>query len=608
MSKYLETVLGSDLHSKAKPTKAEKAKIKANVRYRNKRLATYAWKSKHTLLLGFLLTGLTIASDLIGPWIVGHIVDTELAEQVGARNPYSFMWILIAYFGSVVLASGFRYGSTWFFQQSSNRISMNIQEDVFSHVQKLPVAYFDKLPAGTVVSRITNDSKAVKVLYDVVLSQLTTAAVYGVAIIVGLIFIDPFLVLIAMIPMPILAFLFFDFKTKSARYNKRFRRGLSQLNANLNETIQGMEQVQAMHQEEQIFDEFSQVNDYVYEQGYKLTKLWSYSAFNATGALQYVVLGLALLYFGYGQITGQYLMPIGTVYIFIDYMIRLFGQIQNAMTRVGDLERANGAADHMFELLNEKPMEVRETKEHCIEGNVEFDDVTFAYIEENVLKNVSFQARSGETLAFVGHTGSGKTTIMNLMFSFYEPQEGSIYLDNEKLIDLDPDSIRNQMALVLQDPFIFTGTLYSNISLGDESISIKAAESALRELGAGQMIDRLPDGMNTAVAEKGKSFSSGERQLISFARAMVRNPKILVLDEATASVDSETESLIQDAIHTLAAGRTTFIIAHRLSTIKHANQILVMDHGKIVERGLHDELIRQKGLYYEMYMHQSNSD
>ncbi len=591
---------------KSKPDKQEKIAIKANNRYRNKRLAQYAWKTKSTLLLGFILTGATIAADLIGPYLIGRIVDKELIVNVGARDFSIFAIMLAVYFGSILLASALRYGSTWFFQQSSNRISMNLQEDVFNHVQKLPVAYFDKLPAGTVVSRITNDSKAVKVLYDVVLSQLTTAGVYGIAIMISLALLNPYLLLFALIPMPILTFLFLDFKIKSAKYNKRFRRGLSQLNANLNENIQGMEQIQAMNQEERIFREFSEINDYVYEQGYKLTKLWSYSAFNATGALQYAVLAVVLLYFGYGQITGSNLIPIGTIYIFIDYMIRLFGQIQNAMTRVGDLERANGAADHMFELLNEKPVEVRETRDAALEGRVCFDNVSFAYIEETVLKHVSFEAKAGETLAFVGHTGSGKTTIMNLMFSFYEPQEGLISFDGQPLTELNPDSIRPQMALVLQDPFIFTGTLYSNISLDDPAISVEAAEKALRELGAGQMIDRLPEGMMTPVAEKGKAFSSGERQLISFARAMVRNPKILVLDEATASIDSETEGIIQEAIQTLASGRTTFIIAHRLSTIRHADQIIVMDRGRIVEQGKHEDLIARKGLYYDMYMHQSS--
>ncbi len=605
MSKDLEARIGADY--KTKLTREERRKIRATASYRNKRLMQYAWRSKTGLLIGFLLTGFTIGADLIGPYVVGLVVDREMVENVGIRSPETFVWMLAFYFGSVLLASAFRYGGTWLFQYSSNKISMNIQEDVFRHVQSLPIAYFDKLPAGTVVSRITNDSKAVKVLYDVVLSQLLTAIVYGLAIVLGLALIDPYLLLIAMIPMPILIFLFFDFKTKSAKYNRRFRRGLSQLNANLNENIQGMEQIQAMNQEEQIFSEFAEINDYVYDQGYKLTKLWSYSAFNATGTLQYVVLGLALLYFGYGQISGRYLMPIGTIYVFIDYMIRLFGQIQNAMTRVGDLERANSAADHMFELLDEPTIEERTTHDATLRGAVRFDEVTFAYVEEKVLKQVSFEAKPGETLAFVGHTGSGKTTIMNLLFHFYEVQEGAIYFDEQNLLELDPDSIRPQMALVLQDPFIFTGTLYSNISLDDESITIEMAEEALRVLGAGQMIDRLQDGMLTEVTEKGKGFSSGERQLISFARAMVRNPKILVLDEATASIDSETEGIIQEAIHKLAQGRTTFIIAHRLSTIRHADQIIVMDHGRIVEQGPHDTLIAQGGLYREMYEHQSRS-
>ncbi|MDD2214046.1 MAG: ABC transporter ATP-binding protein [Oscillospiraceae bacterium] len=585
--------------------KERRAAEQSNRRFRNRRLWHYIKQRRAPLLLGFLLTVGAIGADLLGPWIIGRILDGELVEGVGMRLAKVFIGMLLAFFASNIVGSALRYGSTWFFQKSSNLISWDMQRDVFNHVQQLPVAYFDNLPAGTVVSRITNDTKAVKVLFDVVLSQLTAAVIYGAAIFVSLYWIEPVFIILAALPLPLLLWLIRDFKNKSAAYNRDYRKGLSRLNANLNETIQNMEVVQALNQETRFSQEFKAVNDEVFQQGYNMTKLFSYSAYNATSTLQYVVLGLAMLYFGYGQISGRYLVPIGSVYVFIDYMIKFYGQMQNAMSRIGDLERANGAADHVFELLKEPRKPSWATSPATLRGALSFDQVTFAYKTENVLQAVNFEVEPGQTVAFVGQTGSGKSTIMNLLFHFYEPQAGQICFDGRPLNGLDMDSLRSQMALVLQEPFLFTGTIYSNISLEDPAITREAAEAALREVGGGRLLARLRDGIMSEVREKGSGYSAGERQLISFARALVRRPRILVLDEATANIDSETEHEIQSGIKTLSRGRTTLIIAHRLSTIKDAQQILVLNQGRIVERGTHDDLIAQRGLYYHMYRHQS---
>ncbi|NJP39600.1 ABC transporter ATP-binding protein [Oscillospiraceae bacterium HV4-5-C5C] len=585
--------------------KERRAAEQSNRRFRNRRLWHYIKQRRAPLLLGFVLTVGAIGADLLGPWIIGRILDGELVEGIGMRLASVFIGMLLAYFACNIAGSALRYGSTWFFQKSSNLISWDMQRDVFNHVQQLPVAYFDNLPAGTVVSRITNDTKAVKVLFDVVLSQLATAVIYGAAIFISLYWIEPVFIILAALPLPLLLWLIRDFKNKSAAYNRDYRRGLSRLNANLNETIQNMEVVQTLNQEARFSQEFKTVNDEVYKQGYNMTKLFSYSAYNATSALQYVVLGLAMLYFGYGQISGRYLVPIGSVYVFIDYMIKFYGQMQNAMSRIGDLERANGAADHIFELLKEPLKPSRKTSPAVLRGALSFETVTFAYKTEKVLQAVDFEVEPGQTVAFVGQTGSGKSTIMNLLFHFYEPQAGRICFDGRPLNELDMDSLRSQMALVLQEPFLFTGTIYSNISLNDPAITREAAEAALREVGGGHLLDRLKDGIMSEVREKGNGYSAGERQLISFARALVRRPRILVLDEATANIDSETEHEIQSGIKTLSRGRTTLIIAHRLSTIKDAQQILVLNQGQIVERGTHDELIAQGGLYYHMYRHQS---
>ncbi len=580
---------------------AEKDKLNQK---RQSRLLKYTLQAKRTLGQGLLVSVLTVASSLLAPYMVKYLLDNGLSEGTSMHVNFIIL-VLAAYFGIMLLSAVMRYFSSLLMQKAANEISMQMQLDVFSHVQKLPIEFFDQLPAGQVVSRITNDTKAVKVLYQVVLSQFLMAGIYALGIYVSLFLIDPILVLIGLIPTPILFLLFRDFRGKSALFNRVVRRKLSELNGNLNENIQGMEVISSLGKERQIYHEFSVINDQAYEQGRNITKLFAYSAHNATSVLQYLMLSAVLLYFGYGHLSGAYWVQIGTLYVFIDYMITLFSQVNNAMTRVGDLERSRSAADHIFELLDEETVSNGDEDAPVSTGKITFENVTFAYKDEDVLKDVSFEVKPNQTVAFVGHTGSGKSTILNLLFAFYRPQEGRILFEGVPLESLDCKSVRRQMAIVLQDPFLFTGTILSNINLNRDDISRADAETALREVGGDLLLDRLEDGIDTKVTEKGQGFSSGERQLISFARALAHNPRILVLDEATSSIDSETESVIQKAMRKLEQGRTTLIIAHRLSTIKHADQIIVLDHGRIAEQGVHDELITKNGIYKSMYESQS---
>lgn len=580
---------------------AEKDKLNQK---RQSRLLKYTLQAKRTLGQGLLVSVLTVASSLLAPYMVKYLLDNGLSEGTSMHVNFIIL-VLAAYFGIMLLSAVMRYFSSLLMQKAANEISMQMQLDVFSHVQKLPIEFFDQLPAGQVVSRITNDTKAVKVLYQVVLSQFLMAGIYALGIYVSLFLIDPILVLIGLIPTPILFLLFRDFRGKSALFNRVVRRKLSELNGNLNENIQGMEVISSLGKERQIYHEFSVINDQAYEQGRNITKLFAYSAHNATSVLQYLMLSAVLLYFGYGHLSGAYWVQIGTLYVFIDYMITLFSQVNNAMTRVGDLERSRSAADHIFELLDEETVSNGDEDAPVSTGKITFENVTFAYKDEDVLKDVSFEVKPNQTVAFVGHTGSGKSTILNLLFAFYRPQEGRILFEGVPLESLDCKSVRRKMAIVLQDPFLFTGTILSNINLNRDDISRADAETALREVGGDLLLDRLEDGIDTKVTEKGQGFSSGERQLISFARALAHNPRILVLDEATSSIDSETESVIQKAMRRLEQGRTTLIIAHRLSTIKHADQIIVLDHGRIAEQGVHDELITKNGIYKSMYESQS---
>lgn len=581
--------------------------MKTSKNYRWEKLLGYAKRSKTTLLLGVVLTLLTVTFDLVAPRIIARILDVELIEGVGTRDYGAFIRLVVLYGAIVAVASFTRFFSLIYFQRGAHRISWYMQEDLFGHVQTLPIQYFDSLPAGKVVSRVTNDTKDVIVLFQVVLSNFTTAGLYLIGIYGSLALLDVKLALIAIIPLPIIVWIIADYRKKSTQHNTVYRSNLSELNASLNENIQGMEIIQAFNQEEATYRSFSVFNDLIYSAQLGMTKLMSYSSFNAIGFLRYFSIGIILLYFGYGHLTGAYKVSVGIIYVFISYMMKIYDQSQNVLDRIGQLQRANVASDHIFTLLQEPGIPKESSEPIEISGDVAFNQVSFYYKdEEYVLKDVSFQVESGKTAAFVGHTGSGKSTIMNLLLRFYEPQHGQVLIDNQPITDLPRRMFREHVAIVLQDPYLFTGTILSNVTLGNPNITEDMAYQAFIEVGGKEFLDRHPEGLNTPITEKGATFSAGERQLISFARALAKNPKILVLDEATANIDSETEQLIQRGVERLKRGRTTLLIAHRLSTIRDADHIFVLDKGRIIESGNHEELIRLGGEYKEMYLHQSN--
>ncbi len=582
--------------SNTQDKKARKAKERASL----KRILALTSRVKMPLSIGITLSLISVLFDLAGPYLVGRIMDNEISVH-GQVEPRSF-YLLIFLYALAVLASALtRYLGQISNQKAANTVSKSVQKDIFRHVQKLPISYFDSLPAGKVVSRVTNDTQALRSFFQVVLSQILTALLYSVGILIALASLDLRLLAIAALSFPALFFLFRDYRRKASRLNYQYRRGISELNASLNENIEGMEVIQAFGKERAMYEDFNQVNEYVYHKGLGMTQLFAYNTHTATGALNYLLLALALLYFGYGHLRGAYYLPVGHLYIFIDYMIRFFGQMNNAMTRLGELERSRSAADHVFELLDEKAPDFGGEALPEMEGAIEFEDVTFAYKEdEDVLCEINFGVKAGETAAFVGQTGSGKSTLMNLIFHYYSPQQGRILIDGHDIESLNEDDLRSHMAIVSQDPFLFAGTIESNISLGRKDLDSDAVRHALLEVGGEHFLSKLKDGLATEVKEGGKEFSSGERQLISFARALAQNPTILILDEATSHVDTDTEAIIQRGIERLAQGRTTLIIAHRLSTLRHAESIYVLDQGCIVESGSHDDLMRQKGIYSSM--------
>jgi len=493
------------------------------------------------------------------------------------------------------------FGRTYWLQSAANRVIQKLRTDVYAHIQRLPVNFFDNLPAGKVVSRVTNDTEAVKDLFVAVLSNFSSGAVYITGIYVALFLLDVRLGLISLFVIPMLIVWTILYRKFATKYNTVIRSRLSEINAIINESIQGMAIIRVFRRQKATQEEFEALNaDYMAHQN-KMLNLNSFTTHNLVNVLRNVSFVVVLWYFGSASLNGAGIVSIGVLYAFVDLLGRMFQPITGMVNQLAALDTSIVSAKRVFELMDETGENVTDGSMPRYLGNVEFKDVSFAYKKDWVLKNISFEAKQGQTVALVGHTGSGKSSIINLLFRFYDPQKGTITIDGQPVTDIPKQWLRKHMGIVLQDPYLFTGTIASNVSLGDPEITREQVEQALRDVGADRLLAHLPQGFDEPVIEKGSTLSAGQRQLISFARALAFNPAILILDEATANIDTETEALIQDALEVLKRGRTTFIIAHRLSTIRSADQILVLHRGEIVERGSHEELMALEGRYYKMY-------
>lgn len=576
-----------------------KKEQKKKNKFRNKRLLQYAMKLKPILITGLIATMIASLADLAGPYIISKILDENLAEGVGAKDYRVFILLVLAFIGVSIGMGAIRYFINMLFAKLANGMALIIRKDVFKHVINLPVQFFDKYPAGKIVTRITNDTQDIRMLFQILLFDVFTTIVFTVGLLIGLFLIDPYLFLLTLVSSPLVYLIFSDYIKKSTKYNNDMRRYNSEMNANLNETIQTMEVVQSFNNEEYIYDQYSNLNDYHFGSGKNLVKLWGYSSFNATNALGNLVIAIAVIYFSLTFISGKPAISIGGLYIFVEYNRRFYQNLNHLSDRIGELEKAKSAADQVFELLEVEKYSLGDRVIDLV-GKIEFDEVTFAYDKEDVLKDINLEIPAGSSAAFVGHTGSGKSTLMNLIYGFYKIKNGSLKFDGVDINELNMVEIRKQMAIVFQNPYIFEGTIYDNIALFDESISKEEAELALINVG-GERILMRDKGIDARIQEGGGGISAGEKQLISFARAMVRNPKVLVLDEATSNIDTQTEEYIQFGVNRLKKGRTTLIIAHRLSTIKDVDKIFVLDKGRIIEAGNHAELIEEDGVYAKMY-------
>ncbi len=434
-----------------------------------------------------------------------------------------------------------------------------------------------------------------------VVSGLNILGVYG-----ALLFLDWRMALLCFLLMPIYAVVMVLHLKYSRKYVAAIRARLAEMNAMLSEVIQIMPVLQVFRREKAVQDEFERLNEDRYQNQRTQFRIFAFSGRNAVYFVGRIFTAIIIWYFGSGSLEGA--ISFGVFYAFIDYLGRIFEPVIGIFDQLMNAQRAVVSAERVFELMDEPGNDVETSpKLPRPQGHVEFKGVTFGYHpDQPVLKDISFEANRGETVALVGHTGSGKSSIMNLLLGFYEAKSGQILIDGADIADMSRQALRSHMGIVLQDPFLFTGDIRFNVSLYNEEMDEAKVQRALEEVGAAEFVGKLPRGVQEPVVERGTTLSAGQRQLISFARALAFDPAILILDEATSSIDSETESIIQKALGVLRHGRTTFIIAHRLSTIKDADRILVLHRGHIVERGTHEELMALQGRYYRMYQLQSS--
>ena len=551
--------------------------------------------------LGFICLLLaTILSDL-SPFILQKMIDgplTALSQggELGALYSMGVLYLIVLAVGQI-----FSYIGNRVLIHGGNKVTAQLRDQAFLVMQQLPISYFDDKPAGKIATRIVNDTETLR-------TQFYNSCMYLVIhlmrffFIMGVLFtINPMMGLLLCLIFPIFYGIQALYKRMTDKPMKDFFDSRSEINTQVNELLHGASMIQLYGQEERVIDEFDQTTDKMTVAYDRLVLADSIASWSLTEFLKYIVIAGILTIAGLSYLGGDLGMTAGFLFINLNYVIQLFDLMANLIRRLPDIRRSLETGQRVLTFLDEK-VEADATEEIQIDrAAVEFNHVTFAYEEgKPVLKDISIQAHPGQTLALVGHTGSGKSSIMNLLYRFYDPQEGEIRIDGQNIRHFSRESLRSHMGIVLQDPYLFSGTIASNVAMSQTDIDRDRVLDALKQVGALPMIQRLEKGIDHPVVEKGSAFSSGERQLISFARTLYMNPKILILDEATSHIDTETEEIIQKAMAVLQKGRTTFIIAHRLSTIQDADQILVLSEGRIVERGQHADLIAHGGIYAQM--------
>lgn len=562
------------------------------------RLIAYMKPYAHWVIFALLLVlGLT-AFDLYRPMLVGDAIDT-----FGANGDYDVI-IATAIKYAVVLALSFAFNiaQTWILQKTGQNIILQIRKDLYRHIQSLGSRYFDITPVGKLVTRVTNDVEALNEMYSGILVQLFRNIVKIVGLAGVMLVLDVRLAAISFVLMPLVIGLTVLCQKIARNIYRLYRTRLTDINTFLSEHLSGMKIIQIFGRQERKFEEFHDKNTKLYKAFYR--EMLMYAVFRPLIYILSILSLMIVLWFGSKNVFDE-IISVGTLYIFSNYIRSFFDPIQELAEQFSTLQSSIASAEKIFTVMDEDEFipEVENPKQpDKITGKIEFDHVWFAYDGENyVLKDVSFVINPGEKVAFVGATGAGKSSILNLIGRYYDIQKGHIYIDGIDIRQLSKKQLRSAIGQMQQDVFIFEGDVAYNIRLNDDDITDAQVKAAAEYVNASHFIEKLPQGYHEPVTERGATFSAGERQLLSFARTLAHNPSILVMDEATANIDTETEILIQEALEKLMYGRTTIMVAHRLSTIQHADCIMVMHKGRICERGTHRELLEQDGIYRKLY-------
>lgn len=541
--------------------------------------------------------------------------ETKVSAKVLSRNElklfyepsYNPIIQLIAIYGLLTLVIiVLRYLQHVFFLTASMRLTLDIRKDAFNKVNRLPMKYFVNEPSGKIVTKITSDSEGVRGLYQVIFSILT-AAISLVMVYVELFKVNLMLSLLTLLATPLILLWMTVYRKVNNKYHHRIREMNSIINASMAQYVDGMAMIQQFNKEDKMTLEYDNLLITNYDNKMRALKINSVFGGELLLLIQNALLALIIYYFGRQFLTNAGAITTAALYLYVTYITKIFEPIREIFANLNSLEDSFVASSRIFDLLDQEEDKYLGFNDRPnFKGDIKFENLTFAYDEVNVLKNINMHIKPGEFIGLVGHTGSGKSTLMILLQRFYDLKEGRILIDDVDFMNYTKQEVRSNIGYVLQEPALFSGTIKSNIAFGTNATD-EDVEKVLELIGASKFVRDYPNGINTELEYLGSNISTGEKQLISFARILLRNPSILILDEATANIDTETETLIQNALKLLAAGRTTFVVAHRLSTIRNADQIFVLDDGKIVESGTHDELYNKDGKYRAMYDAQYNN-
>lgn len=567
-----------------------------------KRLLTYMWRYKwltalalaFTFLTSLLLTAIPLAARLY----IDHLVDPTEADS-SVLTAFQFLILYYGLFIGRVLAT---YLSQLTFARVSNSIVRDIRLDIFKNLQRLGMSFYDQTAAGSIVSRVTNDTQAVADMFSTVFSSLVSSFLLFLVTLVTMFSLDWHLTIWILPFLPIIWFSIRLYRKLSNRLVKMTRQKLSDINVKLSESIEGMRIVQAFRQEKRLTDEFEQINGEHLDYANRSVDVNSLFLRPAMTLLQVLAYAVILTFFGLNWQSSGF--TAGLIYAFIQYVNQLFQPLIDVTQNFATLQTSTISAGRVFEMMDRDDYEPRQagSLKEIERGDIRFDHVSFSYDgKRDVLKDISFEVKNGQTIAFVGHTGSGKSSIINLFMRFYEFDRGQILIDGQDIKDYSQEALRRSIGLVLQEPFLYHGTIASNIRMYHDELTDQEIRQAAAFVDVADFIESLPGGYDHPVTERGSTLSTGQRQLLAFARTIAAQPKILILDEATANIDQETEEMIQNSLKKMRQGRTTIAIAHRLSTIQDADCIYVLDKGKIIESGNHDQLIALGGTYKKMY-------